>query len=138
MNVLDMFKLDGKVAVVTGGAGNYGKQMVRALAEAGATVYGYDLDQSITHFANLSGAIDGTLDDATIGKCQLIHIATYPDAAIDYMKDHAAQFPKDCIVMDDCGTKRKVCTAGFQLAKAHGYTYVGAHPMAGTKFSGFK
>ena len=39
MNVLDMFKLDGKVAVVTGGAGNYGFQVVAALAEAGAKVY---------------------------------------------------------------------------------------------------
>lgn len=39
MNVLDMFKLDGKVAVVTGGAGLYGFQIVSALAEAGAKVY---------------------------------------------------------------------------------------------------
>jgi NAD(P)-dependent dehydrogenase (short-subunit alcohol dehydrogenase family) len=39
MNVLDMFKLDGKVAVITGGAGNYGFQVVSSLAEAGATVY---------------------------------------------------------------------------------------------------
>lgn len=39
MSVLDKFKLDGRVALVTGGAGNFGRQMVRALAEAGATVY---------------------------------------------------------------------------------------------------
>src|SRR4051812_32065632 len=35
---LDLFRLDGKVALVTGGAGIYGQHIVRALAEAGATV----------------------------------------------------------------------------------------------------
>ena len=39
MNVIDSFKLDGKVAVVSGGAGLYGFQIVESLAEAGATVY---------------------------------------------------------------------------------------------------
>ena len=39
MNVLDMLKLNGKTAIVTGGAGRYGKQIVAGLAEAGATVF---------------------------------------------------------------------------------------------------
>jgi NAD(P)-dependent dehydrogenase (short-subunit alcohol dehydrogenase family) len=36
MSVLDTFSLEGKTALVTGGAGLYGRQIVRALAEAGA------------------------------------------------------------------------------------------------------
>ena len=39
MKVLDSFKLDGRTAIVTGGAGRYGKQITLALAEAGATVF---------------------------------------------------------------------------------------------------
>jgi len=39
MTVLDMFRLDGRIALVTGGAGKLGKQIVEALSEAGAKVY---------------------------------------------------------------------------------------------------
>jgi|FLYN01.1.fsa_nt_gi 2-deoxy-D-gluconate 3-dehydrogenase len=40
MNVLDLFKLDGKVALVTGASRGLGQAMALALAEAGADVVG--------------------------------------------------------------------------------------------------
>jgi len=44
MSTLDRLRLDGKVAIVTGGAGAIGRVYGRALAEAGAAVVAADLD----------------------------------------------------------------------------------------------
>lgn len=120
------------------GLGLIGGSIAKAYKAAGWTVYGFDMNRSITDFAVLDGILEGELNERTISSCQLIHVATYPDAAIEYMRNHATEFPKDCFVIDDCGTKRKVCEVGFALASEYGYTYVGGHPMAGTKFSGYK
>lgn len=38
-NVMDLLSLKGKVAILTGGAGKYGRQIAAALAEAGAETY---------------------------------------------------------------------------------------------------
>ena len=39
MTIIDQFSLQGKTALLTGGAGLYGRQILTALAEAGARVY---------------------------------------------------------------------------------------------------
>jgi 2-deoxy-D-gluconate 3-dehydrogenase len=44
VSILDQFKLDNKKAIVVGGAGDLGKAMVEALAEAGAQVVIIDID----------------------------------------------------------------------------------------------
>lgn len=57
MNVLEMFDLIGQIAVVSGGAGRYGYQIVSALAEAGATVYVASGNRQ-NNLAKLSGLIE--------------------------------------------------------------------------------
>jgi NAD(P)-dependent dehydrogenase (short-subunit alcohol dehydrogenase family) len=45
--IMDKFKIDGKVAVVTGGAGLLGAEFCRSLAEAGASVAVVDLNDAV-------------------------------------------------------------------------------------------
>lgn len=44
MNTMDLFRLDGKVAVVTGAARGIGFELAAALSDAGATVYCADIN----------------------------------------------------------------------------------------------
>lgn len=57
MHTLQLFRLDGKVAMVSGGAGIYGRHIVRALAEAGASVVVASRDAArCSEFASLMAA----------------------------------------------------------------------------------
>ena len=120
------------------GLGLIGGSFAKAYHAAGHTVLAFDADRSIYDFAVLSGTVNGPLTDETLPECDLVLIAVIPSAAVDYLKRHAAHIGKKPVVIDCCGTKRVVCTACFPLAREHGFTYLGGHPMAGTHNSGFK
>ena len=120
------------------GLGLIGGSFAKAYHAAGHTVLAFDIDRSTYDFAVLSGTVNGPLTDETLSTCDLILIAVIPSAAVDYLKHHAAHIGPKPVVIDCCGTKRKVCAACFPIAEQYGITYLGGHPMAGTQFSGFK
>jgi len=120
------------------GLGLMGGSLAKAYKENAHTVFGFDTDEAILGFAQLSDTIDGVLDDSTIGKCDAIFIAVNPGDAVVYLEKTAPVIAKNTLVIDCCGVKRSVCSRCFPLAKQHGFVFVGGHPMAGSHKAGFK
>jgi prephenate dehydrogenase len=131
-----------KIGIV--GLGLIGGSMAKAYREYSNQtgkqyiIYGDDINKSIVDFAMLDGTLDGKLDESTLPLCDLIFIALYPRASIEYMDKIAHLVREDAFMMDLCGTKTEICHTGFELAKKYGFTFVGTHPMAGTHKSGYK
>ncbi len=101
-------------------------------------VYGMDLNAATMDQAALLGAIDGAADDAVIAQSDLILVALYPRAIIDWITSHAQLFKPDCLVIDCGGVKQVICKAVEPLVKDASWHFIGGHPMAGREFSGFK
>lgn len=93
-----------KVGIV--GLGLIGGSLAKAYKESGdAEVYGFDLDEGTMLLAQTVEAIDGVLDETVLPDCDLLLIALYPQATIDYLQAHAAQISKSTLVIDCCGCK---------------------------------
>ena len=120
------------------GLGLIGGSMAKAYKESGHTVLGYDINESTLGYAALAEITDGVLCEETLPSCDLIFIALYPAASVEYLKNNAKFISKEATVIDLCGTKANICECGFSLAKQYGFTFVGGHPMAGTQYSGIK
>ena len=120
------------------GLGLIGGSFVKAYHELGHTVYAWNRTKKILDFAKISGEVDDELSEENVGDCDLVIVCLYPDASIEWVRNMAPFFGSKPVVMDACGTKRNVCEACFKLAEEYGFTFVGGHPMAGTKDSGYK
>ncbi len=120
------------------GLGLIGGSLARAYALEGHTVYAAECNESMLSFAMLAGAVHGRLDEETIPQCDLLLLAIYPDGSASWLENNAHLVSPNALVMDCCGTKRDICARCFPIAKTHGFTFVGGHPMAGSQFSGFK
>ncbi len=120
------------------GLGLIGGSIAKAIKHSTPhTVLGRDISEPVLRKAILLNAIDGQLTDEKLSNCDIVIIATYPGICIDFVKQYASKFKKNSFVMDCCGTKKAVCEALFPVAKEYGFTFIGAHPMAGLEYSGF-
>ncbi len=125
------------------GLGLIGGSLAKAYRAASSdaapiTVYGDDRDRSIEGLAALAGDIQAALTPENLSECDLILLAVPPTAAIDYLRENADKIGTRPIVIDCCGVKGKICAEVFPLAREHGFTFIGGHPMAGTHHAGYK
>ena len=126
------------------GLGLIGGSFARAYRSLGATVYALDTNRD-TMDASMIETVEAPLDDASIPSCNLIILAAYPEACLEWLEEHAEKLgrisdpdtSRGPIVIDTAGVKEAVCSHAFELARVNGFAFVGTHPMAGTQFSGF-
>lgn len=125
-----------KIGIV--GLGLIGGSLAKAYKKnSDHIILGYDKNSSVVDFALIYGAVDEIMDKNNIGECDALLIAINPKDTVQFLNEHADFISNKTLVIDCCGTKRVVCNEGFRLAKEHGFTFIGGHPMAGTHKSGF-
>ena len=120
------------------GLGLIGGSLAKAISQnTDHTVYGTDLSEQVVRKAVLVDAIEQPLTDELLPQCDIVIVALYPQATIDYVKEHAHLFRKESIVVDCGGIKKLVCDTLIPLAEDHGFLFVGGHPMAVLEHTGF-
>ena len=106
MNILDKFKLDGKVALVTGASAGLGAAMAMALAEAGASVVCHGNSRSpestVSAVENAGGKAVGVVGDLS-----------RKDAAQTIFEEAIKQFDRVDILVNNAGTIRRSPAVDF-------------------------
>ena len=105
--ILDLFKLDGKVALVTGAGQGLGQGMALALAEAGADIATLDR----TGCKGTCGAV------ADLGRRYYESIVDLREASVEQLKDVVANVVKELgridILINNAGTIRRTPAVDF-------------------------
>ncbi len=95
--VLDQFKLDGKVAIVTGSNQGIGQKYALALAEAGADIIGVSY---VSDFSETINLIEG------VGRKITTYTSDFSDrkSLYDFIKNVKSDFSKIDILVNNAGT----------------------------------
>ena len=121
------------------GLGLIGGSLARSIkVHTDFEVLGMDINPQTMLQANLLGAIDGTLAEDNLARCDVVLVALYPAAIVTWITEHQDAFRPGAWVIDCGGVKEAVCTPLNALAQGKPWHYCGGHPMAGREFSGFR
>ena len=130
--------MENVMNIFISGLGLIGGSLAKALRfRTIHNVCGFDTNEGTCKAALASGAINkiGTADD--IKQADVIIVALYPAATIEFVKENVGNFKENAIIVDTCGIKTEVCKSLGEILSGRAVRFVGGHPMAGTQFWGF-
>ena len=120
------------------GLGLIGGSMAKAIHQyTDCTLLGYDLDGAVLSRALDEGVLAAALTPDRLAECDLVIIALYPEATVEYVTRNRDRFRKGGLVMDCGGVKGVVCGPLEAVVQDAGFRFVGGHPMAGIERSGY-
>ncbi len=121
------------------GLGLIGGSLAKAIkGNTAHKVLGLDKNQSVIYKAKLLEAIDAELKIEDLKTCDIVILAIYPNATVEFIEQNASKFKKDAVVVDCCGVKGSICDRAWAAAQENGFTFIGGHPMEGIEKSGFE
>ena len=124
--------------IVIWGLGLIGGSIAKALKQnTDHQVLGMDVNEDSLLDACSCGAIDGKAGLEDLKTADVVYLCVYPQAALDFAREHGQLLPEGCVLTDTCGVKAAVCAGMEKLRGTGRYAFVAGHPMAGKELSGF-
>ncbi len=121
------------------GLGLIGGSLAKAIkANTQHRVYGTDVNEKTTAAALSEGCVDVALDESNLSHCDVVMVALYPQATIDYLKRSVTLMKKGAIIVDCAGVKKRITEEVRSLVQNLPVHFIGGHPMAGIEKSGFE
>ncbi|MCL2437865.1 MAG: prephenate dehydrogenase [Coriobacteriia bacterium] len=143
------FADDKTVGIV--GLGLIGGSLAKALKVNTANrVLGYDINPNVVKQALAEDVLDATLalsetnglqsgaPSAQLHECDMILIALYPEATIDFVRANWDKFKKGTVIIDCAGVKAEICAELSAQAAERDLYFVGGHPMTGIERTGYE
>lgn len=103
-------------------------------------VIGVDADPNTLDLAISMEAVDEVIPMHRLDlmkRGDLVIVAIPPKDLVPFILENKENFQRGAVVTDVCGVKRFVVDAVSEPLRALGVEFIGAHPMAGTEYSGF-
>lgn len=96
-----------------------------------------DRDEQVLLDAMSCGTITRKATVQDLGDSDVVYLCLYPDGVVEFAEKHRNDFGNNTIVTDVCGIKTGVYEPLKKIAAEAGFTYIGAHPMAGKESNTF-
>lgn len=131
----------GEMRIIVVGLGLIGGSFCKALKKyTDHHVIGVDADPNTLDLAISMEAVDEVIPMHRLDllrRGDLVIVAVPPKEIVKFILENKDNFQKGAVVTDVCGVKEYIVNSVSEPLREVGVEFIGAHPMAGTEYSGF-